>query len=124
VNDAGPHGRSLAGSERALTIAEEKADLAAEHEESLVDRRMDVRRSHATAGADEEMRHEHLLGMLPRVREDDDAFAGDGILEHGARRGVHPRSIQPRPVAQSNSARSTLRLGAGKAKAPRPLRPQ
>jgi len=51
--------------------------------------------------------------MLPRVGEDDDALAGDGILEHGARRGVHPRSIQPRPVARSNSARSTLRLGLG-----------
>ena len=46
-----------------------------EHEEALVDGRMDVRRGHATAGADEEMRHEHLLGMLPPVREDDDALA-------------------------------------------------
>ena len=74
------------GSKRALAIADEKAHLAAEHEEALVDRRMDVRRGHAPAGADEQMRDEHLLGMLPRVREHDDALAGDGILEHGPRR--------------------------------------
>jgi hypothetical protein len=81
VPDARRNAGGVAAGEHPLAAVDHERDLAPNHVEALGDRGVEVLGGHAATRGDEQVRDQHAVGVLVRVRQDHDPLPGGRILE-------------------------------------------